>query len=121
MIESAHIYNPKDNSLGSRLEALKSTLKASRDSDASIKLSDSPEWADQLGEKEDILEAQDIVKRSLRMAAADVSEDEIKTAQEKGLLDQQEIKQVIMTKRQIEMNEDRASSSDQVEKGHQKS
>lgn len=120
MTESAHIYNPKDNSLGSRLDALKSTLKANRDVDASLKLSDSADWADQLGEREDLQKAHEIIKHSLRKAATDVSDQEIETAQEKGLLDQQEIKQVIMTKRQIEMSGDRASQSVQVERGQQR-
>lgn len=69
MTESENIFNPIDGSLEARVEAYKRVHEAWLNAEASLKYLENDEWADTLGDREEVKKALDISINSLNIAA----------------------------------------------------
>jgi len=103
MSDTDHIYTPKDNSLSERLRAYRSTYEAYINAEASLNLLDNENWKDSLGERREVEVAHEVCRRSIEMAAKDISQDELQEASEQGLLNDKEALELIKAKRQQEV------------------
>ena len=103
MNDSAHIFTPQDDSLRERVHSYWRVLDAFRNAEASLKYADNKQWADSLGEKEEIQQAYIITQRSLHMANNAIKQSELSQAREQGLMSDKEIKEFTQAKRQQEM------------------
>lgn len=110
MTDTAHIYTPQDESLEERIRAYRSVREAYINAEASVRALDDEEWANRLGEREEIERAFDISARSLQMATKAISQDELKQAQNEGLLSKDEVVGLVQSKRQQEMRDSRDKS-----------
>jgi len=86
MKQSAHIFNPKNDSLEARIEAYRSVQEAWMNIEASFKHWDDPEWQNTLGEYSELEEAHKIVLNSLNEATQSITVEEIDKAKEQGLM-----------------------------------
>lgn len=105
---TATIFTPKDNSLASRVEAWKQVYQANEQFKASLNTQGS-EWQDRLGEKTDRKFAEQTITASFNQACASLSKDELKQAQEQGLLSNQDIQAIVISQR---MNKSQQQSKD---------
>ncbi len=123
MANTAHIYNPQNHSLEERIRAYRSVREAWLNAEASLKYKDDPssEWFYTLGEAEEIEQAHKIAANSLQMATEDLSEDELRSAIDQGLMDTAEMREFIQYKRQQKMQAIREDQqdSDSTEHGYQ--
>jgi len=103
MAYSEHIYTPENDSLEARISAYKTVREAWLNAEASLKFLNDDEWSDRLGDREEVEQACDISIRSLSMATAAITQDELHKAQEHGLLNSDEVREFIQDKRQQEM------------------
>ncbi len=90
MKQAGHIFNPKDDSLESRVEAYFRVQQEWLNIEASLKHWDAPEWQNTLGEHQELEEAHEIVLNSLQKATQAISVEEIDQAKEKGLMNDDE-------------------------------
>ena len=103
MAYSQHIYTPDGDSLEARISAYKTVREAWLNAEASLKFLNDDGWSDRLGDREEVERACDISIRSLSMATAAITQDELRKAQEQGLLNSDEVRDLIQDKRQQEM------------------
>ena len=103
MAYNEHIYRPDGDSLEARISAYKTAREAWLNAEASLKFLNDDEWSDSLGEREEVAQACEISIRSLYMAAEAITQDELYQAQEQGLLNSDEVRELIQDKRQQEM------------------
>ncbi len=108
MSTSAHIFIPRNGSLEERIHSFRKVSQAFRNVESSLQHMGDKEWADRLGEKEEVQQAYDITKRSLGMATQSIKQSELKSAIDQGLLNDQEAKELIQIKRREEMRSTRA-------------
>ena len=123
MADTAHIYTPQNDSLEERVRAYRSVREAWLNAEASLKYKDDPssEWFYTLGEAEEIEQAHEIAANSLQMATEDLSEDELRSAIDQGLMDTAEMREFVQYKRQQKMQAIREDQqdSDSTEHGYQ--
>jgi len=93
------IFNPIDNSLKAKIKAYQSVVKAWYNSEASIKAMETDEWAYTLGEKKEVVKANDIIASSLQEATKKISEKDIQKAREQGFLTESEAREFTQNKR----------------------
>lgn len=105
---TASIFTPKDTSLAARVAAWKQVYQANKQLEASLNLH-SKEWQDRLGEQADRLFAQQTIAASFNQACASLSQDELKQAQQQGLLSNQDIQAIVISQR---MNKSQQQSQD---------
>lgn len=121
MTDSAHLFNPKDNSLGERVRAYKQTIAALRNVQASKQLSGDTDWSNRLGSEEELDEASDIANRSVDLAISSFSNDEIQHLNNQQLLSTDELRELVKHKRQREMDQKRSQSDNQShDQGHKR-
>lgn len=118
MLNSAHIFNPLNDSLEERVRSFRSVSQAFQNVEHSLQHLDDEEWADRLGSKEEVQQAYEITKRSLGMATQSIEQKELKTAIDKGLLNDAEAKELIQLKRQQQMATTRSQQSQATSKTH---
>ncbi len=99
MADTDHIFTPQDDSLAERIRAYRSVAEAYRNAEASLKHMNNDEWSDQLGEKQEIKQAHEICQRSFQIATQSISQDELQQAIEHGLLSDEEVRELIQSKR----------------------
>lgn len=114
-----HIYTPADNSLEERARAYREVRSAWLNVEASLKNFDGDDWADVLGDREEVMEAYKITERSMSMATKGIRKDELKVAQKQGLLSADDVTEIIQDKRVQEMMELR--KADQNSNSHKNS
>ncbi len=120
MSKSAHIFNPLNDSLEERVRSFRSVSQAFRNVESSLQHMGDKEWADRLGEKEDVQQAYDITKRSLGMATQSIQQSELKSAIAQGLINDREAREFIQIKRQQEMKNSRAQQSQVASNQHKR-
>lgn len=94
-----HIYTPADNSLEERARAYREVRSAWLNVEASLKNFDGDDWADVLGDREEVMEAYKITERSMNMATKGIRKDELKVAQKQGLLSADDVTEIIQDKK----------------------
>ncbi len=119
MNDTAHIFNPKDNSLSERVRAYRSCSSTLRNTKASLELVNNSAWSDRLGSREEIEQAHLIAKRSTEMAVNQISQSEAEQAVGKGLLESDELKEIIQFKRLQTMQNRRNDQRSQNTSKHQ--
>ncbi len=99
MSDTEHIYTPRGNSLEARIQAYRTVYEAYLNTEASLKFLDEDGWADTLGDREAVEQAYKISVRSLKMATEAFKQDELDHARRQGLLAEDEIQEIIQSKR----------------------
>jgi hypothetical protein len=114
MADTAHIYTPQNDSLEERVRAYRSVREAWLNAEASLKYMKDPssEWCYVLGEVQEIEQAHEIAADSLQMATEDLSEDELRSAIDQGLMDTSEARELVQYKRQQKMQAIREGQQD---------
>lgn len=91
MSSSAHIYNPQDDSLEARIHAYKTMRNELLNIEASQKLSQTKGWQDRLGTEDELKQAHNVIKNSLRMALDNIRDVDLQKAQEQHLMTAKEV------------------------------
>jgi len=110
MPDTAHIYNPIDDSLIERVSEYQrihghyQSIKSSQD------MIDDKEWSDRLGEEQEIDQADQIITSSLNKATRAIKQSEITKVADAGLLKNDELKDLVKLKRQQESKDKREAS-----------
>jgi len=94
MAFAAHLSKSNENSLEARVNNFRSAYAAYRDIQTSQSLHQQAQMQDTLGTKEELTEANSIIKSSLDMAAKDFSKSELQKAQKLGLISDLEAKSI---------------------------
>ena len=94
MAFAAHLSKSNENSLEARVNNFRSAYAAYRDIQTSQSLHQQAQMQDTLGTKEELTEANSIIKSSLDMAAKDFSKSELQKAQKLGLISDLEVKSI---------------------------
>ena len=108
MAFAAHLSKSNENSLEARVNNFRSAYAAYRDIQTSQSLHQQAQMQDTLGTKEELTEANTIIKTSLDMAAKDFSKSDLQKAQQQGLLSDFEAKNIDA----ISMGKDLTSSNE---------
>ncbi len=119
MNDTAHIFNPKDDSLDERVRAYRSCSSTLRNTKASVELVNDSAWSDRLGSRKEIEQAHMIAKRSTEMAVNQILQSEAEQAVGKGLLESDELKEIIQFKRLQTMQNRRNDQRSQKTSKHQ--
>lgn len=106
MSSSAHIFTPQDDSLEARIHAYKTMRNELNNIEASQKLSQSKEWQDRLGTEEELQQAHNIIKNSLRATLTSIRDIDLQTAQEQGLMTAEDISEFSTAKQSFENTPD---------------
>jgi hypothetical protein len=104
MIDNAHIFTPKDNSLFGRVSAYQYVFKSYLNAESSLKFADDENWADTLGERKEIEQADKISIDNLKIATEQISMSEIKQAKD-------ELLEFMQNKHQQEIKNTRSKNS----------
>ena len=94
MTSSAHISRSNENTLEARVNNFRSAYAAYKDVQTSQSLHQKHQMRDTRGTKEELQEANEIIKNSLEMAAKDFSKSELSKAQELGLISDTEARDI---------------------------
>lgn len=94
MASSAHISRSDQNTLEARLNNFRSAYAAYKDVQTSQSLHQKHQMQNTLGTKEELEEANTIIKTSLDMAAKDFSKSELDKAQKLGLISDLEARNI---------------------------
>jgi len=98
-----HTFTPSDNTLSARVAALKESLKAHRNIQASQEKFNDPQWANRIGTADELKYANKVAMNTVRQARQSFSEDEFNMAIRDGLIDEKDTKELKALDRQIEM------------------
>ena len=98
MKQSAHIFDPKDDSLEARIEAYRSVQEAWISIEESLKHWNDPEWQNALGEYSELEEAHKIVLNSLNEATQSIAVEDVDKAKEQGLMTSDEAYEFVKEK-----------------------
>ncbi len=97
------IFNPCDDSLGERVRAYYSVCQAYALSQASLKQTRQQGEIDYIGEKKEVEDAFQIISQSLEQAARTISQADLQQAKAQGLLDDQQILEIVQVQRSQQM------------------
>ncbi|MFK5947998.1 MAG: hypothetical protein QM500_04400 [Methylococcales bacterium] len=112
MNETAHIFNPTDNSFDARLSSLKDILRAFQNVDYCTQQTSNEQMREQIGSIRDVNEAKKVIERSLNIAAQSFDKKETKRVTEENLLPPNDMKEFIVVKHQQEAAEKRSHQSE---------
>ena len=104
MTDTAHTFNPTDDSLEARVATYRRVYQSWLDAEASLKCLDDDEWSDTLGDREEVEQALDISIRSLQVASDAFTKQEVLKAKEAGLIDSHEMGELLTEKRQQDVH-----------------
>jgi len=102
MSSSAHIITPQDDSLEARIHAYKTMRNELHNIEASQTLSQTKDWQDRLGTTEELQQAHNIIKNSLRITLNNIHDVDLEQAQKQGLMTAEEINEFSTTKHNFE-------------------
>ncbi len=115
MTDTAHIFNPQDDSLSERIRAYKSCADVLKNAKTSLELVDDKTWSDRLGSREEVEQAITIAEYSTKLAVSRLSQIDAERAVGNGLLSGEELKEFVRAKRhqniQIKRNNQKNQSS----------
>ena len=94
MASSAHISRSDENTLEARVNNFRSAYTAYKDVQMSQSLYQKRQMQDTLGTKEELEEANVIIKNSLDMSVKNFSKNDLKKAQQQGLISDFEAKNI---------------------------
>ncbi len=119
MTDSAHIFNPKDDSLTERVSAYRSVHDAYMNAEASVKFLDDEGWEETLGEREEVELAYEVALRSLQIATQSIGLEDLLQIEEQNLLDSSELQELVENKRYHQIRESRDRSQNSHSSNHQ--
>ena len=114
MLDTAHISTKHDGSLSGRIDEYLSAYQAYQNVQSSLKHADDDNWSDTLGERADIEQAKDIIKRGLSKATSAIESSELSVAVESGLMSQEQCDEFTKVKQRQEF-EQRLKKSHQAQ------
>jgi len=114
MTNSAHIFTTEDDSLEARIHAYKTMSNELHNIEASQKLSQDKKWQDRLGTEDELQQAHNIIKNSLRATLNNIRDIDLQKAQEKGLMTAEDIIKFSAVKQGFENPSD--SKQDKIDK-----
>ena len=94
-----HTFTPNDNSLPERVSAYQRVHKDFNNINSSMEHMNDKEWADRLGDKEDIEKAFEILQNSLHKAVDSIKQSELAQVKEQGLMSDKEMREFVQSKR----------------------
>jgi len=97
-MQTATIYNPQDNSLETKIQALKETKLALSNAEACLKHTNDKGCNSVIGTKEEILQAHTISKNSYKQAVKSLSRVDLVKAKEQKLLSSNEYSKLTISK-----------------------
>lgn len=103
MPDSAHLFTPLNDTLEERIRTYRSVFSAYQNAEASLKLMDDKNWSDSLGEREEVEQAYSIIEHSLFLATRSIEQSDVNNANEQCLMSDDELKEFIQLKRQLEI------------------
>ena len=109
MSDTAHIFNPINDSLEERIRSYRSVSDAFHQAESSLGLLGNPQWSDVLGEKGEVEQAYEITKRSLDMAVQSIKRSELEQARASGLMTDREVRTFQESSRLAEIRQRRTS------------
>ena len=90
MSETPHTFHVGDGSLRHRIDEYLAALEAYGNVLTSQQFADDPEWSDTLGHKEDIAEAEKVLKHSLARVTKTIDVEELREALSQGLINEEQ-------------------------------
>lgn len=105
------IFNPINDSLEARVEAYYSVCQAFSLSQSSLKQTQKAGEVDYLGDEASVQQAFDLANSSLKQANAQVSKEDLQSAQESGLLTSEQFAEILQTQRAQELSIKRQAQS----------
>ncbi len=109
MSETPHTFHVGDGSLRHRIDDYLKALEAYGNVQTSMQFTHDTQWSDTLGHKEDIVEAEKILKQSLTRVTGAIDLKELKEALEKGLINEEQAQKFSQVKQ--------AQDFEQLQKG----
>jgi len=108
MATTATLYHPKNESLAEKVQGYRVSLDAMQKIEASKALSNNREWAQSLGDENELEDAYNLCRFSLDMAMESINPMEIQQALLEGLIDSNEAKtyEIAQRKSQIDKSRD---------------
>jgi len=106
----AHTYNPVDGSLAERVNAYQEVHANYQSVKTSQIVMDDKEWSDRLGEVQEVDQADDIISASLKKATQAIDLSELSQIKQLGLMNDEQLKELVKIKRQQESQDKRQSS-----------
>ncbi len=119
MNDTAHIFHPQDDSLSERVRAYQSCSEALKNAKTSLDLVDDNTWSDRLGSREEVELAVVIAERSAKMAISQLSQSDAEQAVGKGLLNGDELKELVQFRRLQDIQNRRSDQRSQNTSKHQ--
>ncbi len=120
MRPQSHFFIPENDSLEARIQALKNVLQAYSNIEISIAISKNEGWQQRLGTDEELQLAHEVTQRSLSTAAKKISQSDLSTAKELGLLSTRDADQFKVMKAKSDLQSRRKAHTSH-QKGTQKS
>ena len=118
MPDIVHTFTPKDNSLSERVSAYQRVYHDFANVTASMECVDDKDWADRLGDREEVAEAYEVLQNSLQMAFDSIEQSELAEAKKQGLMSDKDVREFIQTKRRQEMSDRRSSHQNSESSSH---
>jgi len=106
MTDSSHIFIPEDATLEARIHAYKTMRNELNNIEASQKLAKSDEWKDRVGTEEELQQAHNIIKNSLRATLNNITDIDLQQAQEQSLMSTEDINNFSVMKNRFENSVD---------------
>lgn len=103
MTSTAHIFNPADASLKAKASAWKKVERSYNDLQKNQARMHDKSWAKRIGSEQELIQASQIIQHSLGKAAVSFKKEELKQAQQAGLLSSKDIESIIVLQRKAQM------------------
>ena len=115
----SHIFNPVDDTLEAKIQALREVIAAYKNLKASESKMNDAQWSSRLGSEDEIKSARNVIHGSIQKAKSSISEEEMRKAKESGLISNEEIKDFIVAQRSIEqsLRKDRSTTQHKTSTG----
>lgn len=115
-----HIKNQHGDSLADRVQYFRSATDALKNIQRSADYMDNHEWADRLGDREDVEDAKQIIEKTHRMATSALEYDDFDELEERGLMTKRELQSLARLKRQhqSQIRRDKEQLQDKQEDSH---
>lgn len=110
------LYHPKDNSLSEKIHGFRTSLNALRQIETSLTLATNEDWAQSLGEKQELDSAHQVCRESLDMAIQNILPNEMQQAVTENLIDATETKSYMQAQRVNEIRNSREQNEQDISK-----
>lgn len=105
------LFNPRDDSLTEKVNAYYSVCRDYARVQASLKQTKQGKNTDFIGEHDEVVSAYELISQSLHQANSKVSQSDLKQAKDKGLLNDNQLMEIIQVQRLQEMDSKRQNKN----------